>query len=71
MVKRIELQQYRAEEFENFDGTEVVVTPSLVLFWRPPNPFGQWTNSPFDPKQWQGLNLLGQTLNEVRADEAD
>jgi len=22
--------------------------PTLVFFWRPPSPFGQWTDSPFD-----------------------
>ena len=44
----IRLDDYAAEPFMNFDGTEVVITPKLVLFWKPPSPFGQWTASPFE-----------------------
>ncbi len=44
----IRIDEYKAEAFSHFDGTEVVITPTLVLFWKPPNPFGQWTLSPFE-----------------------
>ena len=48
MSKFIHIDQYTKEAFSDFDGTEVIVTPELVLFWKPPNPFGQWTDSPFE-----------------------
>jgi len=34
-------------DLSRLDGSEVVVTPTPVLCWRPPKPFGQWTESPF------------------------
>ena len=34
-------------EIENFDGSEVIVTPSFVFFWKPPAIYGQWTTSYF------------------------
>lgn len=33
---------------DKFTGEEVVETPNLVLFWKPPAVFGQWTPSPFE-----------------------
>jgi hypothetical protein len=48
MSQFIRIDQYTSEVFSNFDGTEVVITPKLVLFWKPPNPFSQWTASPFE-----------------------
>lgn len=47
MTSLIELPEFTAEAFRDFDGTEVVMTAEMVLFWKPPNPFGQWTPSPF------------------------
>lgn len=47
MSQFIYIQKYTSETFSSFDGTEVVITPRFVFFWRPPNPFGQWTLSPF------------------------
>ena len=47
MSQFIRIERYTSEAFSSFDGTEVVITPQFVLFWRPPNPFGQWTRSPF------------------------
>lgn len=47
MSKFIRIEAYSKDAFSGFDGTEVVMTPELVLFWKPPNPFGQWTVSPF------------------------
>lgn len=44
----IHLEEFAAEVFNGFDGSEVVITPGLVLFWKPPAPFGQWTASPFE-----------------------
>ncbi len=31
----------------NFDGSQVVETETMVLFWQPPGVFGQWTASRF------------------------
>jgi ribA/ribD-fused uncharacterized protein len=42
------IDDYTPKALLNFDGTEVVITPKLVLFWKPPSPFGQWTVSPFE-----------------------
>ena len=47
MSQFICITEHSEEAFSQFDGTEVVITPELVLFWKPPNPFGQWTDSPF------------------------
>ena len=44
----IRISKCSDEAFSVFDGSQVVVTPELVLFWKPPNPFGQWTESPFE-----------------------
>jgi ribA/ribD-fused uncharacterized protein len=48
MTRFINVDGYRDDVLAGLDGSEVVVTPCLVLFWRPPNPFGQWTESPFE-----------------------
>jgi len=47
-MKRIEINYFSYEFFNQFSGDEVVITPTHVLFWKPPNPFGQWTYSPFE-----------------------
>jgi ribA/ribD-fused uncharacterized protein len=47
MTRWLKIERFDPQAFTEFDGTEVVVTPSMVLFWKPPNPFGQWTESPF------------------------
>jgi ribA/ribD-fused uncharacterized protein len=44
----IHIDGYAEEVFLRFDGSEVVITPGLVLFWKPPSPFGQWTASSFE-----------------------
>ena len=46
MTRFIHVDGYRDDVLAGLDGSEVVVTPSLVLCWRPPNPFGQSTESP-------------------------
>ncbi len=48
MSQFIRIDTYDEQAFANFDGTEVVITPQFVLFWKPPNPFGQWTDSSFE-----------------------
>lgn len=48
MSQFIYLDEYSKDALQDFDGADVVVTPELVLFWKPPNPFGQWTDSPFE-----------------------
>lgn len=48
MSQFIRIDEYAADAFQTFDGTELVITTKLVLFWKPPNPFGQWTASPFE-----------------------
>lgn len=48
MSQIIHINEYTQDAFSDFDGSEVVITPKLVLFWKPPNPFGQWTVSPFE-----------------------
>lgn len=32
---------------DDFDGSQVIETPTMVLFWQPPAVFGQWTPSVF------------------------
>lgn len=32
---------------DDFDGSQVIETDTMVLFWQPPGIFGQWTPSPF------------------------
>ncbi len=32
---------------DDFDGSQVITTETMVLFWQPPGIFGQWTHSPF------------------------
>lgn len=32
---------------DDFDGSQVIETATMVLFWQPPGVFGQWTPSPF------------------------
>lgn len=32
---------------DDFDGSQVIETSAMVLFWQPPGIFGQWTTSPF------------------------
>lgn len=46
--KQMHIQSYVPELFKGFDGATVVYTDDLVLFWKPPCPFGQWTDSPFE-----------------------
>ena len=48
MSKIIRIDKYTSDAFRDFDGSEFVITPQLVLFWKPPNPFGQWTESQFE-----------------------
>lgn len=47
MYQYIELQDVSSETLSRFDGTEIVVTPQMVLFWKPPSPFDQWTKALF------------------------
>ena len=32
---------------DDFDGSQVIETATMVLFWQPPGVYGQWTHSPF------------------------
>lgn len=32
---------------DDFDGSQVIETDTMVLFWHPPAVYGQWTDSPF------------------------
>ncbi|MBZ5709938.1 NADAR family protein [Nannocystis pusilla] len=32
---------------DDFDGSQVIETETMVLFWQPPGVFGQWTSSRF------------------------
>ena len=48
MSEFLHIECFEKDRLASFDGTQVVVTPELVLFWKPPNPFGQWTLSPFE-----------------------
>ena len=32
---------------DDFDGSQVIETDTMVLFWQPPGVFGQWTDSEF------------------------
>lgn len=32
---------------DDFDGSQVIETATMVLFWQPPGVFGQWTDSVF------------------------
>ena len=32
---------------DDFDGSQVIETETMVLFWQPPGIYGQWTYSPF------------------------
>lgn len=34
-------------ERDDFDGSQVIETATMVLFWQPPGVFGQWTPSVF------------------------
>jgi ribA/ribD-fused uncharacterized protein len=36
-----------AKRNEEFDGSQVIETATMVLFWQPPAVFGQWTPAPF------------------------
>jgi len=36
-----------ARDRDDFDGSQVIETASMVLFWQPPGIYGQWTDSPF------------------------
>ncbi len=36
-----------ASKGEIFDGSQVIETETMVLFWQPPGIYGQWTRSPF------------------------
>jgi ribA/ribD-fused uncharacterized protein len=47
MATFIRINDFAEAAFTHFDGSEVVVTPRFVMFWRPPGAFGQWTLSPF------------------------
>ncbi|MCR9201755.1 MAG: NADAR family protein [Planctomycetaceae bacterium] len=47
MSEFLHIECFDKDRLAFFDGTQVVVTAELVLFWKPPNPFGQWTISPF------------------------
>jgi ribA/ribD-fused uncharacterized protein len=44
----LHIDEFSAEHFTDFDGSQVVVSESFVMFWKPPNTFGQWTLSPFE-----------------------
>jgi len=33
---------------DDFDGSQVIQTETMVLFWQPPGIYGQWTRSPFN-----------------------
>lgn len=33
---------------DDFDGSQVITTATMVLFWQPPGVFGQWTESRFE-----------------------
>lgn len=46
--KQLHISEYSANLFQPFDGAITVYTPEMVLFWKPPGPFGQWTESPFE-----------------------
>lgn len=35
-------------ENDDFDGSQVIETGTMVLFWQPPGVFGQWTDSVFE-----------------------
>ncbi|BBM84532.1 NADAR family protein [Candidatus Uabimicrobium amorphum] len=48
MSEYIRIAKYTPDAFADFDGTQVVVSDSFVLFWKPPCAFGQWTLSPFE-----------------------
>lgn len=37
----------RRDKHDDFDGSQVIETATMVLFWQPPAVFGQWTPSPF------------------------
>ncbi len=37
----------KKKKIDEFTGEEVVETETLVLFWKPPASFSQWTPSPF------------------------
>lgn len=37
----------RAPAPDDFDGSQVIETATMVLFWQPPGIYGQWTDSPF------------------------
>ena len=54
-MKYIHIDQFDEQAFVDFDGSEVVVSAEFVMFWKPPNPFGQWTISPFEI---DGLNYV-------------
>lgn len=36
-----------ASKGDRFDGSQVIETETMVLFWQPPGIYGQWTRSPF------------------------
>lgn len=48
MTEYLSLDTFDANAFDSFDGSQVVVTDRLVLFWKPPGAFSQWTPSPFE-----------------------
>lgn len=47
MSATIWLEHDAVSEIENFTGSEVIITPSFVFFWKPPGIYGQWTPSSF------------------------
>ena len=36
----------KRDRHDDFDGSQVIETPTMVLFWQPPGVFGQWTPAP-------------------------
>ena len=47
MAKYIHTDKFEPTAFEDFDGSEVVVSDRFVMFWKPPGTFSQWTASEF------------------------
>lgn len=37
----------RKRKHDDFDGSQVIETETMVLFWQPPGIYGQWTHSLF------------------------
>ncbi len=47
MSRYIHFDTDKIEPIEGFHGSETIMTPSFVFFWKSPSIFGQWTDSPF------------------------